>query len=139
MRYVTVIRSLCLLIVVLMAGCFAGCGSRKADPKQYIPAERAARLALEKALSQWREGGLPGPIGSGGCNAIDSQWQDGQGLSSFQITKQEVADETRWFTVRLTLRDAPEEETRYAVVGKVPALWVCREADYPKNFGSMGD
>ena len=73
----------------------------------------------------------------GGGNVYDSQWQDGQGLTGFQITKVEVAEPARWFTVRLTLRDAQEEETRYAVYGIAPDLMIFREADYNKHVGSM--
>jgi len=136
MRRVTKVQCPWLLAGALAVSCFVGCGKSGLD--QYVPAQGAARKALEAALTHWREGNSTGTITSTSpaVEVVDSQWNAGQKLAGYQVVNQESGDGVWWFTVRLTLRDSEkEQEVRYAVVGKVP-LWVYREEDYEKLSGT---
>ena len=64
---------------------------------------------------------------------VDSAWQQGQQIESFQIGDEEdTEDGTKQFTVKLTLKKAKEpQEVRYVVHGRDP-VWVYREEDYKR-------
>jgi hypothetical protein len=69
---------------------------------------------------------------------VDRVWQSGGKLAAFEILKVEDKPGPRWFSVKLTLKDAPQaQEVRYAVLGLDP-LWVYREEDYNRSCG-MGN
>lgn len=114
----------CLALLIL-----AGCGG--AGP-QARPAADVARTSLEKALSSWKDGGRPGEVPGSDppVQVVDSAWQSGRKLGSFEILRAEAADQDQRFTVRLNLLDpAADQETLYVVLGQGP-VWVYREEDY---------
>jgi hypothetical protein len=110
-------------------------GSRDSD---FIPAAPKARKALESALKNWQNGKPPGAVEGTTApkvQAVDSYWQAGQKLVSYEIVKEEQAGEgPRWLTVRLDVGKGPQE-VRYAVFGIDPLL-VYREEDYQKLSGT---
>jgi hypothetical protein len=113
----------------------AGCSNRSYN--QYIPSDDKARQALESALNAWQDGKKPGPVegASQPIQAVDSRWQAGQQLRSYEILNEEKSEGPRVFSVRLTLqRPAAQQTVRYLVVGKDP-LWVYREDDYKAPAG----
>lgn len=68
---------------------------------------------------------------------VDSSWQGGRKLASFEILREEGGEQDRRFVVRLHHPVAPrekspeEEEVPYRVIGKGPT-WVYREEDYAR-------
>lgn len=119
----------------LLAAC-SGCSDR--NYAKYIPSEDKARQALEATLSAWRDGKPVGSVEGGpvAVQAVDSHWQRGVKIASYEILNEEPNDGPRVFSVRLTLqRPAGKQITvRYFVVGKEP-LWVYREDDYKAPAG----
>jgi hypothetical protein len=106
-----------------------------------IPAENTARKALDAALTAWQGGqaqsaqAIPGTTPP--VQFVDSGWQKGQRLQSFEVVKEEtsLAGPPR-FVVRLTLEgEADAQEVAYVVQGSNP-LWVFREAD-AESAGGM--
>jgi hypothetical protein len=122
--------ALCSLLVVC-----AGCSNRSYN--QYIPSDDKARQALEASLNAWQDGKKPGPIDGAQqpVQAVDSRWQAGQILKSYEILSEEKSEGPRVFSVRLTLqKPATQQTVRYIVLGKDP-LWVYREDDYKAPAG----
>jgi hypothetical protein len=125
--------ALCGLLVV-SAGCSNG------SYNKYIPSDDQARQALEAALNAWQEGKKPGPVEGApqAVQAVDSRWQSGQVLRSFEVLSEEKSEGPRIFSVRLTLltlqKQAVQQTVRYIVLGKDP-LWVYCEDDYKAPAG----
>jgi hypothetical protein len=137
-RFLVVPLAPTLLSALLALAC-GGCTG--AGTERYIPDEKAARTALETALSAWKNGEPYGRIASVSppVQVLDTQWQAGQKLAGFQVLKeeQEKGNGPRWFTVRLTMqKPAGEVTVRYIVFGNSP-LYVYREQDYKKTSGTM--
>ena len=115
----------------------AGCGSGTKSYDRYVPAAETARSSLQAALDAWKQGLKPGKITTvtPAVQVVDSVWQEGQKLGSYEILSDEAGDGPRWFSVRLKLAGSGAEQVvRYAVVGRDP-IWVYREADYKKATG----
>jgi hypothetical protein len=114
-----------LLIALLLLG---GCG-----PGYDVQlSSGAARAALEAALSAWKSGGSPGTIAGSDppVEVVDSTWQAGTKLTSFEVLREEGGQADHRFVVRLDHPTAPHEvEVPYRVIGKGPT-WVYREDDY---------
>ena len=109
----------------------AGCGSGHA---KYTPTAHEARSSLEASLTAWRDGKPSGEIeATPPVRMVDSDWQGGQQIESFQIGDEEdTGDGTKQFTVKLTMKKAKnQQEVRYVVHGRDP-VWVYREADYKR-------
>ncbi len=126
-----------VLSLALLALAAAGCADR--SNSRYIPSEDSARQALEAALTAWQKGQpQPGaiPDAAPAVQAVDSRWQAGDRLQSFEVVGEEPnIGGPRLFTVRLTMQALPETKTvRYYVVGVDP-LWVYREDDYQLPAG----
>jgi hypothetical protein len=122
------------LAVVLLAA--TGCGG---GSNSYSPSEDQARTALEKALTAWKNGKAAGKVQgeSPAIQALDSVWQQGARLASFQIvgTVEKEPAGPRWFSVKLKFQDETEpQQVTYAVLGVDP-LWVYREKDYIRACG----
>src|SRR5262245_12965177 len=120
------LRVLCYGVIVAAAGCGG-------DPRaRYIPAEPAARQALEVALAAWQDGQPPGPVAGTTplVRVVDGHRRPGQKLQDFEILGPAPGDGPRVYAVRLTL-DGPREEqkVRFVVLGIDP-LWVVRYEDY---------
>lgn len=121
------------LAALLMAS--AGCGG-PADPPRFLPSTEEARAALQTVLSAWRDAPrpVPGSLDTPTIRFVDRQRRPGQALREFRILGQRSEENTRQFTVRLTLEPADDESTqvvRYNVFGKDP-IWVFRLEDYER-------
>jgi hypothetical protein len=116
----------CWVVVAVAAGC-GGDGRAR-----FVPAEAAAREALEAALRAWQDGQAPGPVAGTAplVQVVDGHRRPGQRLQAFAVLGPAPGDGPRVFAVRLTL-DGPREEqkVRYVVLGIDP-LWVVRYEDY---------
>lgn len=111
----------------------AGCGEGHA---RYTPTANEARSSLEAALTAWRAGKPYGPVDSTPpVTMVDSIWQNGQELESFEIGDQQNADDgTKQFLVKIKLKKAKgSDEIRYVVNGRDP-VWVYREDDYKRTL-----
>jgi hypothetical protein len=120
--------------LLLATGC-SGSGRNESD---FIPASDNARKALESALKSWQAGQSPGTVAgtaSPTVQVIDSRWQAGQKLLSFEILNEESDAQGRFFRVRLDVGKAAPVEVRYVVIGIDPLL-VYREEDYQKLSGT---
>ena len=128
-----------LLGLGMMFCALSGCGTSRHE-LDILPNEDKARAALETALAAWKNGQRPGKVegDSHGIEVVDRVWQAGGKLASFEIVQAEDKPGPRWFSVKLTLKGAPQpQQVRYAVLGLDP-LWVYREEDYNRSCG-MGD
>jgi hypothetical protein len=100
--------------------------------ERFVPAEAAARAALDAALADWRSGQPPGRIErvNPPAQVIDTHRAPGQRLVDFEVLGSVPGVAPRCYAVRLVL-DEPAEEirARYIVVGINP-LWVFRHEDY---------
>jgi hypothetical protein len=120
----------------LMAMCLLGCS--KAGYQDYIPGEDTAREALTTALDSWKNGNRIGAIDNSSMHidVVDSNWQAGQKLYSYEITGAESGNGPDRFSVRMVFgNQKKEQEVRYVVLGKQPRLWVYREQDYNHAAG----
>src|SRR5438128_640969 len=119
-----------LVCAVLLLG-LAGCSGRRQE-RDYLPAEAKGRTALEAALTAWQNDQPVGRVDTGPVpiQVVDSHWQKGQKLESYEILKAEGGDGPVWFSVELQMKNPPAKEAvRYVVIGRDP-LWVYREEDY---------
>jgi hypothetical protein len=127
-------RAAALAGALLVLGCL-GCQDRSYS--KYVPAEDQARKALESALAAWQSGKKFGPVegSSPTVQVVESRWQSGQKLRSFEVIGEEPGDGPKVFSVRLALQgQAKQQVVRYVVLGKDP-LWVYREDDYKAPAG----
>ena len=124
-------RQAALFVVLACVGCGGGGAA--------LPSSDAAKTALEKSLSAWKNGGKPGTIdGKPAVAVIDTHWQNGQKLDSFEILDDEGGESERTFVVRLSpAAPAVATEVRYKVVGVDPIM-VYRDEDY-ETMLNMGD
>lgn len=112
-----------------LSACGLGCN----PSPSFVPSSASSRQALEAALGAWVNGQPLGPVQtvSPPIQVVDSAWQKGQRLDSFEIVGEEKGkDGLPYFTVRLhKSRPQGEETVRYVVTGRSP-MWVFREDDY---------
>ena len=126
------------LVVGVLLGCAVGCGQKRSY-QEYIPAEDAARQALEATLTAWQNGRQPDKIEAGAqtIQVLDSRWKGGQQLDSYQILNAESGQGPIWFSVRLKLKHPSRtQDVRYVVMGKPEALMVFREEDFKQASGT---
>jgi hypothetical protein len=124
-----------LSLIVLSATLLAA-GCHKADVKDYVPPEEAARKALSAALDAWKEGKTPDQVGAANpkIEVQDKQWSGGKKLSAYEIVGPTTGpDQNARFQVKLTFPDAAKETT-YIVLGKDP-IWVFSEESYQRTSG----
>lgn len=125
------------LIITLSVGCLAGCSN--GGTAQFIPHVDSAEEALDIALQSWKSGKPLGPIDSVDpvVQPVESRWQTGQKLLSYEILKEIPSDNSKQFQVRLKLAGglAPEE-TIFVILGKDP-LYVYWKPDLDKSSQSM--
>lgn len=115
-------RAAILTLLVL-----AGCGGPST-----VPSGDAARAALEQALNAWKSGSSPGdlPGTTPPVQAVDSTWRAGRKLASFEIVREEPAEDERRFVVRRQIDSEKEpDEVLYIVFGRDPVR-VYAEDDY---------
>lgn len=115
----------CLTPLVVLAGC---------GGVDHTPPAALARASLEKSLTAWKGGARPGPIEGSEppIQVVDSAWQAGHKLGSFEVLREEGGQGDRRFDVRLTQGSpATTREVRYVVLGQGP-VWVYREEDYQR-------
>jgi hypothetical protein len=131
------LRNVRLVMLAPLLAFLAGCGASHA---RFVPTSGEARSALEAALAAWRDGKAIGEIAAKPpIHVVDSAWQGGRQLESFQIGEEEDAgDGTKQFVVKLTMKNAKgEKEVRYVVHGRDP-VWVFTAEDY-KHMLDMDD
>ena len=117
--------------LLLLTG--GGCGARRSDS---LPANEAARGALETALKAWCDGGKPGalPGTSPVIQVNDTPWAQGDHLTSFEILKEEPSAAELKYSVRLTLTKPDRvQDVEYYVLGREPIM-VFRDEDYRRNI-----
>src|SRR5689334_5902309 len=90
----------------------AGLGCQERSYSKYVPAEDKARQALEAALSAWKGGKKFGPVegASPAVQVVDSRWQSGHKLQSFEILGEEPGEGPKVFSVRLTLQRQTKQQ-----------------------------
>jgi len=118
-----------LVALVPLLGLIAGCGASHA---RYVPTSGEARSSLEAALAAWRDGKAAGDVeAKPPVHVVDSAWQAGQQIESFQIgAEEDVGDGTKQFVVKLTMKKAKgDQDVRYVVHGRDP-VWVFNAEDY---------
>jgi hypothetical protein len=116
-----------------LLGVLFGCGSGHA---RYTPSAGEARSSLEAAMNAWRDGKRISDVqATPPVHVVDSVWQGGQQIDSFQIGNEEdVGDGTKQFVVELTMKKAKgTQDVRYVVHGRDP-VWVFREEDYKRTL-----
>jgi hypothetical protein len=116
-----------------------GCGS---STSAYIPNAATAREDLDKALASWQKGGKPAQLMTGEhpIYFVDSQWEAGQVLESYQILEENPTQsqtEKRYGAVLKMKQPPAEKRVEYIAVGRSP-MWIFRDEDYVKQ-GSMGE
>jgi hypothetical protein len=123
----------CALAAVLpLFGVLAGCGG---GLSRYSPTSDEARSSLEAALTAWRDGKPFGEVeAKPPVRPVDSAWQGGQQLASFEIGEQEDGEfGTKQFVVKLAMKNSKgSQDVRYIVHGRDP-VWVYREEDYKRT------
>jgi hypothetical protein len=123
-----------LVVAAPLLGLLAGCGEGNA---RFKPTADEARTSLETALTAWRDGKLYGPIETKPpVHVVDSAWQGGQQIESFQIGDEEDGgDGTKQFVVKLKTKgkSPTDQDVRYIVHGRDP-VWVYREEDYKRTL-----
>lgn len=127
------------LTLVFFVSCLAiGCGSSE---RKYVPTTDAARKALDLVLGKWKAGDaharVTGPTVP--IDVFDERWQKGKKLESYEILREEKAENLpKVFAVKMKLTDDKEEsEVKYYIVGKDPLL-IFRDVDYNKAAGMGG-
>lgn len=125
-----------LIIIVMVIG-FTGCRHKSAS--EFTPSSDKGRAALDTALKSWKDGQKPGTVAGTSkpvVQVVDSDWSDGQKLTSYEIVNDEppAGQGPRTFTVRLTTGDGKAREVKYMVVGIDPLL-IYRDMDYDKLSG----
>lgn len=123
----------------LALGLAPGCGN---STSAYIPNAATAREDLNTALASWQKGGKPAQLlqGEHPIYVVDSRWEAGQELESYQIQEESPTQsptEKRYRAVLKMKKPAVEERIEYIAVGRSP-MWIFRDEDYVKQ-GSMGE
>jgi hypothetical protein len=123
-----------LALLAMVAVVAAGCDRWDHSPAEpgYLPDWTEARLALESALTAWRDARspLPASFDSDSVKFVDKRRRPDQRLESFAILGRSDIEYVRQFTVRLRLQPAESSElVRYNVLGRNP-VWVFRLEDY---------
>lgn len=116
-----------------------GCGN---PTSAYIPDEAQARKDLDTALASWQGGGKPAQLMTGEhpIYFVDSQWEAGQALESYQIQEEAPAQsptEKRYMVLLKMKKPPAENRVEYVAVGRSP-MWIFSDEDYKKQ-GSMGE
>ncbi|WP_165223514.1 hypothetical protein [Aquisphaera insulae] len=116
-----------------------GCGS---STSAYIPNAATARDDLDAALAAWQKGGKPAQLmkGERPINFVDSQWESGLELESYQILEEapSPSETEKRYGVVLKMKKPPaEKRLEYVAVGRSP-MWIFRDEDYVKQ-GGMGE
>ena len=127
------------LVAALTLTLSPGCGS---STSAYIPNAATAREDLDTALASWQKGGKPAQLMTGErpIYFVDSQWEAGQSLESYQIleeTPTQSPTEKRYKAVLKMKQPPAEKRVEYIAVGRSP-MWIFRDEDYVKQ-GSMGE
>jgi hypothetical protein len=126
------LRLLALAAALALVGVPAGCGG---GLSRYSPTNDEARSSLEAALTAWRDGKPFGEVDAKPrVRPVDSAWQSGQQIDSFQIGEQEDGENgTKQFVVKLAMKNNKgSQDVRYIVHGRDP-VWVYREEDYRRT------
>jgi hypothetical protein len=115
--------------LLALVGCW-GCGPRGYE--RYVPAEEAARQALEASLQAWQAGQPPGRVDGPGVTVrvVDRHRRAGQRLTGYTVLGETAGDGPRCLAVRLRFEDPPEEQKARFVVLGIDPLWVYRYEDY---------
>ncbi len=116
-----------------------GCGS---STSAYIPNAATAREDLDTALAAWQKGVKAAQLTTGEhpIYFVDSQWEAGQALESYQILEENPTqtETEKHYGVVLKMKKPPAEKSvEYIAVGRSP-MWIFRDEDYVKQ-GSMGE
>jgi hypothetical protein len=117
----------------LLIGVTSGCGG--GSSAAFTPSTTSARDALDSALAGWKKGDKPDALAkaSPAVVVVDSDWQAGNKLDSYEILDEVQSEQERTFKVALTPAKTKKRiEVNYIVLGKDP-LWVYREADYASS------
>ena len=127
------------LVAALALTLLPGCGASTSD---YIPNSSTARDDLTTALTSWQKGGKPSQLltGEHPIYMVDSQWENGQVLESFEIVEDtpSTSPTEKWYKVLLKMKKpSGEKRVGYVAVGREP-MWIFRDEDYEKQ-GSMGE
>lgn len=119
----------CGVLWLVSAGCDSG-------ESRYLPAEEAARVALEAALSSWKSGAKQATIVTGPVpvDTFDARWRDGKVLESFEILGYELVESRPTFRVKVGLKGEAVVEDTFVIVGNNPLL-VFRRQDFDKAGG----
>jgi hypothetical protein len=122
------------LILLLLLTLLLGCGNNQTS--DYKPPEAAARDALTRGLTAWKDGGaagaLPAPAtGQPAVQFVDYQWTAGKRLKNFTVVDQTptLQDSTHKFLVRLEVEGEQSVDAEYYINGIDP-LWILRDKDY---------
>lgn len=136
MRKQTILTNLQVQFLLVCSSLIGGC--RKADVKDYVPPEEAARQALTTALDAWKSGKAPDQVGASSpkIEVQDKKWRDGEKLTAYEIVGPAAADDqNRRFSVKLTTAsEASPQQATYVVVGKDP-IWVFSKESYQRASG----
>ena len=116
-----------------------GCGN---STSAYIPNAATARDDLDKALAAWQKREKPAQLISGEhpIYFVDSPWEAGEELESYQILEENPtqSETEKRYGVVLKMKKPPAEmRVEYIAVGRSP-MWIFRDEDYKKQ-GSMGE
>lgn len=111
-----------------------GCQQQQpgATTLRVIPEPEAGQVAVTTALAEWKCGREPGTIDTvrPAIVVVDSHRKPGQTLERYEILGQVEDDNSRTYTVRVSMANPQEEPLlRFHVFGREP-LWVFRQEDY---------
>ena len=127
-----------LLILAICLG--TGC-SRNNSEADYETPDDTVQKSLTAALTAWKEGKPAGEIKGANppIQVVDSKWQNGDKLESFEILGEEDGPEgpSRVFSVKLTAPGGEPQTVRYVLVGK-GLVWIYREEDFGRATGMEG-
>jgi hypothetical protein len=103
-----------------------------------IPPADIARNALETSLAAWRDGKKPNDLmgTTPPIQAVDTEWNNGRKLVSFEILRPEPSETDKRFVVKLAYAGAApaaEAEVKYIVIGSSPVS-VYREEDFTRTM-----
>jgi hypothetical protein len=125
------------LTLLLLLASLLGCGNNQAS--DYKPHETAAREALTRGLTVWKEGGTAGELpalesGEPVVQFVDYQWTTGKRLKNFTLLDETptLQDSTLKFRVRLEVEGSQPTDTEYYINGIDP-LWILRDKDYHQS------